>query len=327
MTTTQAEAWDTVTTRILGCSLPIVLAPMGGVSGGRLAAAVSAAGGLGILGAGYADTAWIDAAFGEAGNARVGIGFITWHLARHPERLEAALAHAPAAVMLSFGDPAAFLGRIKDAGAVAIVQVQSLAQAERAAALGADLIVAQGSEAGGHGAGRGTFALVPAVADAVAPVPVLAAGGVADGRGLAAAFMLGASGAVVGTRLYATREALGHGAIKQRLAEARGDDTVRTRVFDIVRELEWPEGYTGRAVRNRFVEHWEGREAELRESAEARTAFHAAVAAGDGDDGLVWASEAIDLVHAVEPAGDVVRTMARQAAALLSRPAAGVPAP
>lgn len=319
------EAWDTPVTRVLGCSLPIVLAPMASVSGGRLAAAVTAAGGLGVLGAGYADETWIDAAFREAGNARVGIGFISWHLAGHPARLDAALAHAPAAVILSFGDPAPFIGRIKDAGAIAIVQVQSVAEAAQAAELGADLVVAQGSEAGGHGASRGTFALVPTVVDAVAPVPVLAAGGVADGRGLAAAFMLGATGALVGTRLYATQEALGHEKIKHRLTTARGDETVRTRLFDIVRELEWPDGYSGRALYNQFIARWAGREAELRESSKAREDFKTAVATGDAEDGLVWASEAIDLIRAIEPAGDVVRRIASDAAGRLTRPPMGVP--
>ncbi|RDD61013.1 NAD(P)H-dependent flavin oxidoreductase [Ferruginivarius sediminum] len=320
MASSSGGVWDTPVTRLLDCELPIVLAPMGAVSGGGLAAAVAQAGGCGLLGPGYLDETWIEREFDNAGNAPVGIGFITWHLSRYPERLDAALARKPSAVMLSFGDASPFAARIKDAGARLIMQVQTVADAERAAELGADLIVAQGTEAGGHGASRGTFALVPAVADAVAPVPVMAAGGVADGRGMAASFMLGAAGVLVGTRLFATREALGHANVKARLAQARGDETLRTQIFDIIRGIDWPSGYTGRAVRNDFAARWDGREDELLTAVEEeRPRFQAAVEAGDTDGGLVWASESVDLIREVEPAGEVVRRMADEAARLLGQ--------
>jgi nitronate monooxygenase len=182
----------------------------------------------------------------------VGIGFITWHLARHPERLRAALAHRPVAVMLSFGDPAPFVPAVRAAGAKLILQVQTLGDARSGAALGADVVVAQGAEAGGHGAQRGTLPLVSAVVDAIAPTPVAAAGGIADGRGLAAALVLGAAGVLVGTRFYASREALGHAAAKARLVDEGGDATLRTRIFDIVRGLDWPTRFTGRAPKNQL---------------------------------------------------------------------------
>lgn len=315
-----ATNWNTPATRLLGCDLPIVLAPMGAVSGGRLAAAVTRAGGLGLLGPGYDDETWIAREFDAAEGTRVGIGFITWHLALHPERLDAALARTPAAVMLSFGDPAPFAERVREAGVPLMIQVQDVRAAVRAADLGADLIVAQGSEAGGHGAGRGTFALVPAIADAVAPTPVLAAGGVADGRGLAAAMMLGAAGALVGTRLYASEEALGHDNAKARLVDSGGDDTLRTRIFDIVRGLDWPAPYTGRAIRNAFADTWHGREDSLDAApAEVRDDYRKAAKAGDTRTAVVWASEAIDLIRDLRPAGDIVRDMARDAASRLSR--------
>ena len=139
--------------------------------------------------------------------------------------------------MLSFGDPAPFVPPIRAAGARLILQVQTLADARAAAALGADVVVAQGAEAGGHGAKRATLPLVPAVVDAIAPTPVAAAGGIADGRGLAAALVLGAAGVLAGTRFYASREALGHAAAKARLVEGAGDATLRTTVFDLVRGL------------------------------------------------------------------------------------------
>src|SRR5204862_7874805 len=178
-------------------------------AGGRLAAAVTHAGGLGLIGSGYASTKAIKQELAEAGNARVGIGFILWALERNPAALDVALEARPAAIMLSFGDPTPFTGRIKDAGCKIICQVQTLAQAREAAEAGADIIIAQGRDAGGHsGTTRGTIGVVPAVVDAVAPVPVVAAGGIADGRGLAAALALGAAGLWLGTRFAASRESV-----------------------------------------------------------------------------------------------------------------------
>ena len=227
---------STAVTRLLGIDHPVLLAPMGGVAGGALAGAVSSAGGLGLIGAGYADPAvgwgsddWIRGEFDAAGDAPVGIGFITWALDRRPGALDAALEFRPRAVMLSFGDVAPYATKIREAGAVLICQVQTLKDARDVAAKGAQIVVAQGTEAGGHGADRATLPLVPAVADAVAPVPVAAAGGIADGRGLAAALMLGAEAALIGTRLWATREALGHPNQKALIERSGGDDTLRPR--------------------------------------------------------------------------------------------------
>jgi len=183
---------ETALTRLLAIEHPILLAPMGSAAGGKLAAAVTTAGGLGMIGSGQASGATIRQELGEAGNIRVGIGFITWALERNPAALDVALDARPAAVMLSFGDPTPFTGRIKAAGCKIICQVQTLAQAKEAASAGADIIIAQGRDAGGHsGTARGTMGLVPAVVDAVAPIPVVAVGGIADGRGLAAALALG----------------------------------------------------------------------------------------------------------------------------------------
>ena len=154
---------ETALTRLLGIEHPILLAPMGSAAGGRLAAAVTNAGGLGMVGSGYASTTAIKKELGEAGNTRVGVGFILWALERNPAALDVALDARPAAVMLSFGDPTPFTGRIKEAGCKIICQVQTLAQAKEAAAAGADVIIAQGRDAGGHsGTTRGTIGLVPA---------------------------------------------------------------------------------------------------------------------------------------------------------------------
>jgi nitronate monooxygenase len=313
-------AFRTALTELLGTRHPILLAPMGGVSGGTLAAAVSRSGGLGLLGPGYHDEAWIEREFVAADGVPVGIGFITWHLARHPERLRVALAHRPVAVMLSFGDPAPFAPSIRAAGAKLIVQVQTLGDARAAAALGADVVVAQGAEAGGHGAKRATLPLVPAVVDAIAPTPVAAAGGIADGRGLAAALVLGAAGVLVGTRFYASQEALGLDAAKARLVENGGDATLRTTVFDLVRGLDWPAVFTGRALANRLSDAWHGREAELQNQVAAeRERYRAAAEIGDVSRAVVWASEAVDLIHDLRPAAAIVERMVSEANAALER--------
>jgi nitronate monooxygenase len=232
--------------------------------------------------------------------------------------LRAALARKPTAVMLSFGDPAPFVPAIRDAGARLILQVQTLADARAAAALGADVVVAQGSEAGGHGSGRATLPLVPAVVDAIAPTPVAAAGGIADGRGLAAALVLGAAGTLVGTRFYASKEALGHAAAKARLVEGEGDRTLRTTIFDRVRELDWPARFTGRALENRLTVSWHGREADLqRHLAQEQERYAAAAEAGDVSSAVVWASEAVDLIHDLPTAAEIVSRMVSEAGAAL----------
>ncbi len=171
-------AIKTPLTKLLDIEHPILLAPMDVVSRGRLAAAVSAVGGLGLIVGGHGDGDWIEGEFAAVGNQVVGAEFITWSLAKRPELLDRALEHDPTTIMLSFGDPAPFVGKIKDAGAKLICQVQTVADACAAVNLGADVIIAQGTEGGGHGATRATFSLTPAVVDAIAPVPLAAAGGV-----------------------------------------------------------------------------------------------------------------------------------------------------
>jgi len=225
--------------------------------------------------------------------------------------------------MLSFGDGRPHVERIKQAGALLICQVQTLEQARDALDAGADVLVAQGAEAGGHGVARGTFALVPAVVDAArGTVPVAAAGGVADGRGLAAALMLGADGVLVGTRFYATQEAAGFSAAKERIVAASGDRTVRGILFDIARRNVWPAPYTGRVLRNDFSERWRGREAELLQHQDEEAVSYAeARAAGNFDTAAVIAGEGVDLIRDIPPAAEIVDRMAREAEILLARAA------
>ena len=314
---------ETALTRLLGIEHPILLAPMGSAAGGRLAAAVTHAGGLGLIGSGYASTKAIKQELSEAGNARVGIGFILWALERNPAALDVALEARPAAVMLSFGDPAPFSGRIKEAGCKIICQVQSLAQAKQAAEAGADIIIAQGRDAGGHsGTMRGTIGLVPAVVDAVAPIPVVAAGGIADGRGLAAALMLGAAGVSMGTRFTATRESLWDPAMKAKALSSGGDDTMQTRVFDIVRGAPWPEIYPGRALKNAFTTGWHGREEALQTSQPDVEKSYLASANTDFTTRVVWAGEGVDLVKDIPSAAEVIERTVAEAVATMRRGAA-----
>jgi nitronate monooxygenase len=310
---------ETALTRLLGIEHPILLAPMGSAAGGRLAAAVTNAGGLGLVGSGYANESAIRKELTEAGNTRVGIGFILWALEKNPAALDVALDAKPAAVMLSFGDPTPFTGRIKDAGCKIICQVQTLAQAKQAAAAGADIIIAQGRDAGGHsGMTRGTMGLVPAVVDAVSPIPVVAAGGIADGRGLAAALSLGAAGVSMGTRFTATRESLWDQAMKATTLAAGGDQTEQTRVFDVVRGAAWPPIYPGRALRNAFSAEWNGREDALAADQPTQEKSYLATPENDFSTRVVWAGEGVDLVNDIPAAADVIERIVAQAVATLT---------
>jgi nitronate monooxygenase len=309
-------------TTLLGVQHPIALAPMGGSAGGDLAAAVSNGGGLGLIGAGPASRDWLEPELDliAARTSRPwGVGFLSW--AAEVATVEWTLTRQPHAVMLSFGDPAPFAGPIKDAGAALLIQVTDLDEAQRAADLGADIIIAQGSEAGGHGGRRSTLPFVPAVADLVAPVPVLAAGGIADGRGVAAALVLGAAGALIGTRFQASREALVPAEVSKALVDGRGGDTERTRILDIARGSSWPAHYTARVLRNAFLEEWRGREDELTASAEARQAYTEAARRQDLSAVSVWAGEALDLITSIESAAEMVEQFAADAAAALARAA------
>jgi nitronate monooxygenase len=315
-------ALRTAFTELFSIRHPIVLAPMGGLSGGALAAAVSEAGGLGLVGGGREGQDWLDrelAIVADRTEKPWGVGFLTW--AADVGRIERALARQPAAVMLAFGDPAPFVPVVRRAGSALIIQVTNLEEARQAIDLGADVIVAQGAEAGGHSGlpGRSTISFVPVAADLAAPTPVLAAGGIADGRGLAAALALGATGALIGTRFLVAAEALTDPAVTKALIEGHGEDTERSTILDIVRSAPWPRKYPARALRHPFVEQWRGREDELAADEAAKEAYRNGVASGELPPVPVWASEAIDLITDLMPAGDLVRAFATEAEEALRR--------
>lgn len=322
----------------LGLELPIMLAPMALAGGGELAAACAEAGAFGLVGGGYGDLEWTRREWGVATQRlanttaaqHIGCGFITWNLDHDASALDWVLDQPlqPKAIFLSFGDPRPYAERIAKAGARLICQIQNMAQLPQAVEAGATVIVAQGAAAGGHGAtaatARSTMVFVPEAADwlaANAPdVLLLGAGGIADGRGLAALLMLGADGALLGSRLWASQEALPADAAKQQAVKAGGDDTARSPIFDVLRRKDWPAEYDFRALRNALHREWEGREDELRANPEAaRAAFDAAVAAGDYTGANVTVGEVTGLIHDLPPAGDILRQIASEAEQLLGR--------
>ena len=309
-------------TERFGLDHPILSAPMARAGGGALAAAVTRAGGLGLIGGGYGDADWLEAQFAAAGNTAVGCGFITWSLAQKPTLLTQVLRHKPRLQMLSFGDPALFAAEIAEAGVPLVCQCQSMADIRAAVAVGAAVVVAQGAEAGGHGQARGTLTIVPEAADLLRrespDTLLLAAGGIADGRGLAAALMLGADGVLVGTRFWASREALVHANHRAAILASDGDGTIRTRVPDRLRRLAWPERFTVRVRDNAMVRRWEGRDAELDAAVETEAPRYAdAFAAGDVEEGGVFFGEAAGLIDDLPSAAEIVERMVEQACGLL----------
>jgi nitronate monooxygenase len=317
---------STAFTRLFGIRHPIALAPMGGVAGGALTAAVSNGGGLGLLGGGNGDQDWLarELPIAAQGTSQPwGVGFQSW--AVDTGTVELALRFRPTAVMLSFGDPTPFVELVRQAEATLIIQVTDLEEATQAVELGADVIVAQGTESGGHsgGGGRSTLAFVPMVADLAAPTPVLAAGGIADGRGIAAALCLGASGALIGTRFQATTETLADAGTVKAILDGRGSETERNRILDIARGSKWPAKYPARTLGHPYLDQWRGRETELAADPAAKQAYQDGIARGDLPPQPVWASQAIDLINDLPSAVDLVGTLAGQAEDALTRAASG----
>ena len=319
----------------LGIGIPIVQAPIGGAAGPELAAAVSNAGGLGIIT--LTDSEGDEAlqrirAAKRATSRPFAANFILALTGRYEAALDLALAEGVPVISLFWGDPAPLVGRIHAAGAQVMFQAGSVEEARRAADAGVDMIVAQGWEAGGHVRGTvSTLALVPAVVDAVAPAPVLAGGGIADGRGLAAALVLGARGAVIGTRFLLSHEAATHPIYRERVLSARADDTVYATLFDV----GWPDA-PHRVIRNSTVDAWEaaGRPASGRRPGEgdivATDSSGSAVRRYEawtpyaGLDGSIeamplWAGQGVGLCAKRQAAGEIVREIWEEAGAALSK--------
>lgn len=313
------ETWLTTE---LGLAVPIIGAPMGGRAGGELAGAVSAAGGLGMLGAaGYTDPDWIarESARAKEIGAKFGIGMMTWSLGQDDRLLVAAIEAGPDLISLSFGDPAPFVERIFAAGIPVAAQIQTIDDLRAAERAGVDLIVAQGGEAGGHTGRIGTLPLLQEVLESTS-LPVVAAGGIATGRGLAAVLAAGAHGALIGTVLLASPETAGPDFAKERVIAAGSADTVYTSVFDVARNQAWPSRWGGRALRNAFSDKWHtgvvtGGENPIPEA----DAMAADYDPADPDAGVVYAGQAAGMVDGSQAAGEIVHKIAADAEELLRR--------
>ena len=309
---------------------PIALAPMALAAGGALAAACARAGALGLVGGGYGELAWTQREYAlaqaAADTGRIGCGFIVWKLDQDASALDWVLEHQPRAIMLSFGDPRPYAKRIAAAGAELLCQVQRVEQVPMALEAGATVIIGQGGEAGGHGMNalhsRATITLVPELADWLAAnspgTLLLAAGGIADGRTLAAVRVLGADGALVGSRLWATQESLAPAGAKAQAVATDGDGTARSSVFDILRRKNWPAPYDFRAIRNELHRKWEGRlDASLPSVEEARADYDAGVKADDFSRAHATVGEAAGLIHDLPQAAQVIERMSAGAADIL----------
>jgi NAD(P)H-dependent flavin oxidoreductase YrpB (nitropropane dioxygenase family) len=316
---------------LIGIRVPIMQAGMGGMPP-ALVAAVSNAGGLGVLGLGGYEPDDVERLVAETRSLTdqpLGVNFVLDRAVDQP--LEAALEAGVRVISLFWGDPSSYVERVHAAGGIVIHGVASAAEARRRRDEGVDVILAQGVEAGGHVWGTvTTLALVPRVVDAVAPTPVIAAGGIADGRGIAAVLMLGAQAACLGTRFLATAEAPTHAVYKRRLLEASETDTVYSRLFDI----GWPNAPL-RTLRNSTVEAWEkaGRPdpgerpgegevvARLGEREYVRYGMHYPYAGAEGDleAMALYAGQGVGLVTDVVPAGELVQRLAAEARAALDR--------
>jgi len=303
---------------LLGIDIPLFNAPMTPQAGGALARAVAQAGAFGMLGFDEDETdaeiaAQLDL-LALAPRPRFGIGLAAWVLERSPHLLATAIAAKPDVISISFGDPAPYAKRVRDAGILLASQVQSRARAQQAIDAGVDILVAQGTEAGGHTGAVGTLPLLQIVLD-MTDRPVLAAGGIATGRGFAAVIAAGAAGAWVGTPFLLATESRSTAQARERILAADETQTVLTSLFDRLQSKPWPVEFRGRALRNAFETEWHGREDELDEAARAR--FQTAKAARDLDVAHVYAGESVGLLRAERPAGEIVRTLANDAGACL----------
>jgi NAD(P)H-dependent flavin oxidoreductase YrpB (nitropropane dioxygenase family) len=309
---------------LLGIEHPIVLGGMGSATSATLVAAVSNAGGFGTLGTSGMSGAQITAAAGairEATGKPFGINHL---LFRIDESAFAATLQARAAVV-AFAwarqdqDLRTWFQRVHDTGSKVMYMAGEVPEARRAVEAGADYIVAQGTEGGGHVGWMATMAIVPMIVGAVAPVPVLAAGGIADGRGFAASLALGADGVLLGTRFLAANESPIHENLKRAIVESDGHDTVLTEIADIARGHVWP-GAMARAKRNAFIERWSGREWALRQcQAEAGAACIAAARAGDADNAPLLYGQDAGLIDSVKPVAEIMAGIVAEADEIIRR--------
>jgi nitronate monooxygenase len=312
-------ALHTALNELLDVRVPLLNAPMTPQAGGELARAVAAAGAFGMLG--FDEDEPQDAIAQQAeivrqGGTPFGIGLAAWVLARRPELLDLAIAARPALVSISFGDPAPYVARLHAAGILVASQVQNRAWARAALDAGVDVLVAQGTEAGGHTGSVGTLPLLQLVLE-MTRKPVLAAGGIATGRGFAAVLAAGAAGAWIGTPFLLARESRTADAARARIIASDETQTIYTSVYDRVQGKPWPKEFGGRALRNAFVERWHEHEDEMLASPQALAEFREAKGTGDYTRAHIYAGQSVGAIHAIESAAEIVARFERDAEARL----------
>jgi nitronate monooxygenase len=310
---------------MFGLQYPIMSAPMALHSGGTLAAAVSKAGGLGTFGGiqPFAGVEWVrkQIAYVRGQTDRpFGVGYITAFIPMFPDQFEAAIDAKVPVICLSFGSPQPWLEKAKASGSKVICQVQMIDHARQAVSGGADVIVVQGNEAGGH---TGEITLLPLLARVIEEfpdVPVMAAGGIGNGRTLAAVLTAGADGAWLGTAFLATPECVEiPDRYKELVIESDGEDTVFTRIFDIMSGLPWPQEIGVRVRRNAIVDEWEGRERELRSrKGEFSERYMTARRNFDIDNIDVALGQSAGFVRGIRPAAEIVHTICDEAERILA---------
>lgn len=297
---------------------PIVLGGMGTATTAPLVIAVSNAGGLGTLGTSAFDASTLDSeitAIREGTDKPFGINHLLFQIKE--EMYAVTLRKKPAVIAFAWArqDQALrdYFQRAHDAGSKVMYMAGEVPEAVRAAEAGADIIVAQGTEAGGHVGWMASLPLVPMLVKAVAPLPVLSAGGIADGHGLVAALALGAEGVLLGTRFMATPEAPIHPNFKQAIVKSNGHDTVLTEIPDLANQRVWP-GAMSRAQRNQFIERWAGREWAVRQNAsEIGKQVAAARAAGDVDNASISFGQDAGLIDSIKSVSQVVGDIVTEA--------------
>jgi nitronate monooxygenase len=319
---------STAVTELLGVRIPILSAPMTPQAGGRLARAVSEAGAFGLLGIDEIETqdGIVEqlAMLTAEPSVPFGIGLVAWVIEQRPDLLDLAIAAQPTLISISFGDPAPFVPRLREAGILVASQVQNRKWATVALDAGVDLLVAQGTEAGGHTGSVGTLPLLQVILE-LTDRPVVAAGGIATGRGLAAVLAAGAAGAWIGTPFLLAEEARNTQDARERIQAADETQTLYTSVYDRLQDKSWPAEFRARALRNEFGARWTGHEELLGPDTEPRAIFKNAKAAGDYDVAHIYAGQSVGLLNTVHPARTIVTEIATQAEDLLRRwPAATV---
>jgi NAD(P)H-dependent flavin oxidoreductase YrpB (nitropropane dioxygenase family) len=309
---------------LLDIEHPIALGGMGSATNAALVAAVSRAGGLGALGCHYLIPDQIRERAGairQQTNKPFGLNFLTFDT--RDDSFAAALELRPGVMQFAWARPdqdlKVYFDRSHDAGCKVTYMAGTVPEAVRAAHAGADIIIAQGTEGGGHVGWMASMPLIPMIVDAVAPLPVLAAGGFADGRGLVAALSLGAQGILLGTRFLATTESPLHPNFKQAIVDSDGHDTQLSEIPDIAAGLVWPGAMT-RSRRNRFIERWSGREWSLRQNrVEALGRLRAARESGDVDEGPLSMGQDAGLIQDIVGAADIVARIAQEAERIVTQ--------